>query len=230
MHRPPASSGSISRARRASVVPSMPPGRLISVNNTSTGAASRWRSASAAFATVCTAKPCSDKRFRHPLADEKFILDEQEHGSVGSQWLSFSWRRAPIVWPWWRNALQRNCVQAGENFTEIVVYNCLRRSWRRHARPLLAATSCALEEAACCRLNEAHGKPRVRTRRHHAGSAAEGVCLRHFSDGGKRRRPGALLDRAGAARHHSARPVPRAEPARPHGAFQPFHRRGRPRF
>ena len=34
--------------------------------------------------------------------------------------------------------------------------------------------------------------------RDHAGGAAQGLCLRHFPDGRERRRPGALLDRAGA--------------------------------
>ena len=61
---------------------------------------------------------------------------------------------------------------------------------------------------------------RVRARRHHAGSAAEGLCLRDFPNGGKRRRPGALLDRTRAPRHHSARPVPRTKPSCAHGALR----------
>ena len=36
------------------------------------------RSASAALLTVCTEKPCSDKRLRDPLADEELVLDEQD--------------------------------------------------------------------------------------------------------------------------------------------------------
>ena len=67
-------------------------------------------------------------------------------------------------------------------------------------------------------------------RRDHAGSAAQGLCLRHLSDGGERRRPGAVLDRAGKARHHPARRVPRAGAARPHRAHRPLHRRVRPRL
>ena len=50
-----------------------------------------------------------------------------------------------------------------------------------------------------------HGQPRIHRHRDHAGSAAEGLCLRHLSDGGERRGSGALLDRAGDARHHPAR-------------------------
>ena len=66
--------------------------------------------------------------------------------------------------------------------------------------------------------------------RDHAGSSAQGLCLRHLPDGGERRRPGALLDRAGTARHHSARRLPYSVAARAHGARDAVHGRGRPRF
>ena len=56
-------------------------------------------------------------------------------------------------------------------------------------------------------LRRRHGQPRKYLHRDHAGGAAQGLCLRHLSDGGKRRRPCALLDRAGPARHHPARPA-----------------------
>ncbi len=51
-----------------------------------------------------------------------------------------------------------------------------------------------------------------------------------FPDGGKRRRPGALLDRAGTARHHPARSISCAGPAGAHGAIRPLHRVGRSRL
>ena len=75
-----------------------------------------------------------------------------------------------------------------------------------------------------------YGEPRHRLHRDHAGSAAQGLCLRHFSHGGQRRRPGALLDRAGDARHHSARSFSHAGAARPHRALRPVHRHRQPRL
>ena len=54
----------------------------------------------------------------------------------------------------------------------------------------------------CAKLR--HGQSRIRLCRNHAGSAAQGLCLRHFSDGGKRGRPDDSLARTRGARHHSA--------------------------
>ena len=54
--------------------------------------------------------------------------------------------------------------------------------------------------------------------RDHAAGAAEGLQVRHLSDGGERRRSGALLDRAAAPRHPAARQGARPAPACAHGA------------
>src|SRR3974390_3394473 len=68
------------------------------------------------------------------------------------------------------------------------------------------------------------GQSRERIRRNHAGSSAEGLCLRHLPDGGERGRSGAVLDRAGDARHHSARGIPHTSPAPPPPQPPPAHR------
>ena len=62
----------------------------------------------------------------------------------------------------------------------------------------------------------AHGLARRHRHRDHAAGAAQGLRVRHLPDGGERRRPGALLDRAAAARHPAARPGARAAPACAH--------------
>src|SRR5579871_1558666 len=68
-------------------------------------------------------------------------------------------------------------------------------------------------------VNYSHGQPRIRLHRDHARGAAQGLCLRHFSDGGERRGLGTLLDRARAARRHSDGALPRAGAARPYRAL-----------
>ena len=74
------------------------------------------------------------------------------------------------------------------------------------------------------------GQPRIHRHRDHAGGAAQGLCLRHLPDGGKRRGSRALLDRARDARHHPARPLSPAGAARAHRALRPLHRHGQPRL
>ena len=63
-----------------------------------------------------------------------------------------------------------------------------------------------------------HDVARRHRDRDHAAGPAQGLQLRHLSDGRKRRRSGALLDRAGAPRHPAARRRPRPAPPCPHRA------------
>src|SRR5262249_1798589 len=59
-----------------------------------------------------------------------------------------------------------------------------------------------------------HGQSRIRLHRNYAGSPAQGLCLRHLSDGRERGGPCSLLDRAAEPRDHSARSFPRPVPRR----------------
>ena len=73
-------------------------------------------------------------------------------------------------------------------------------------------------------------RDRRRHHRDHAAGAAQGLCVRDLSHGRERGGPGALLDRAGAARHPSARPLPCAETACPHHSQRRLRDPDRPRF
>ena len=174
------------------------------------------------------------KRLGDPFADQELVLDEQTPGSARPDYASFPSapvrNRAPVM----AKRAVNKCVQGDENLSEILVCEWLRPGRAADfcravggARPSFGPP---LEESARSRLNGIHGQPRVRARRHHARGTAEGLCLRHLPDGGKRRGSGALLDRARAARHYSARTLPCAGPAGADGALRLFHRRGRPRF
>ena len=80
------------------------------------------------------------------------------------------------------------------------------------------------------RLSSRHDHARLRLLRNHARSAAARLCLRHLSDGRKRRRSHPVLGRAGNARRDSARRLSRRLAAGAHRAFRRLHRHRRHRF